>query len=71
MEGNGERQPGTDSYLLRLWPTGSGQQRVWRASLEQIRTGERWGFANLEQLFVFLMQRTEQDGEAPDTATDR
>ena len=61
-----KQQPTSHSYLLRLWQTGSAGQQVWRASLENMQTGERLGFANLEQLFVFLMQQTEQEGEAPD-----
>ena len=55
------------SYLLRLWPTDAAGVQVWRASLEYVPTGERLGFATLEQLFVFLMQQTEQNGEAPDS----
>jgi hypothetical protein len=46
------------SYLLRLW---KAEQTGWRASLEDARTGERIGFANLEQLFVFLMERVADD----------
>ena len=65
-----KQQTTSRSYLLRLWPTGSDGQQVWRASLENVRTGERMGFANLEQLFVFLMQQIEHDREAPD-ATSR
>jgi hypothetical protein len=57
------QQPTTHSYLLRLWPTGSAGQQVWRASLEHVQTGERLGFATLEQLFVFLMQQTEHASE--------
>ena len=53
------------SYLVRLWATGAADQQVWRASLEDVRSGERRGFANLEQLFVFLMEQTEQGSEAP------
>ena len=44
------------SYLLRLWQTESGGEGVWRASLEDPRTGERKGFANLTDLFTFLEQ---------------
>lgn len=48
------------SYLLRLWrsetPDGS-----WRASLEDSRTGQRIGFATLEQLFAFLMDEVERE----------
>jgi len=62
-----DKQPPTSrSYLLRLWPVGSAEQQVWCASLEDVQTGERVGFANLEQLFVYLMQQTERDSEAPD-----
>ena len=46
------------SYLLRLWQTGSGDERVWRASLEDPHTGERKGFASLTDLFTFLEQET-------------
>jgi hypothetical protein len=62
----GKQQPIVRSYLLRLWPAGSAGKQIWRASLENMQTGERLGFANLEQLFMFLMQQTEHDGEAPD-----
>ena len=53
------------SYLMRLWATGAAHEQVWRASLEDVRGGERRGFANLEQLFVFLIEQTEHGGEAP------
>jgi hypothetical protein len=49
------------SFVLRLWaenvasPTGNA---CWRASLDDARTGQRRGFASLEQLFVFLMEAT-------------
>jgi hypothetical protein len=52
------------SYLLRLWPTDATGRQVWRASLEHVQTSERLGFATLEQLFVFLMQQTEHNGQA-------
>lgn len=44
----------TISYLLRLWSTRSRGELVWRASLESAETGERWGFADLTDLFAFL-----------------
>jgi len=53
------------SYLLRLWQITSGGELVWRVSLEDPRTGERIGFANLEALFAFLRQRT---GVVPDSS---
>ena len=46
------------SYLLRLWQTESGGERVWRASLESPHTGERKSFASLTDLFTFLEQET-------------
>lgn len=45
------------SYLLRLWQTGS--QPIWRASLESPLTGERQGFASLQELFTFLETQAE------------
>ncbi|HEX5944543.1 MAG TPA: hypothetical protein VFY66_19825 [Anaerolineales bacterium] len=43
------------AYLLHLWRS-AGQ---WRASLENLETGKRLGFANLELLFAYLMDQTE------------
>jgi hypothetical protein len=52
------------SYLLRLWHEDEDGHSSWRASLENSRTGGRVGFANLEQLFAYLMSQTE--GRATD-----
>jgi hypothetical protein len=44
-------------YLLTIWQeraASSEHAAVWRFSLEDARTGERWGFANLEQILAFL-----------------
>ena len=46
------------SYLLRLWQAEREGALTWRASLESARTGERWGFANLAELYAFLEQET-------------
>jgi len=46
------------SYLLRLWQTRSGGELIWRASLESPHTGERRGFASLDELFTFLQKET-------------
>lgn len=46
------------SYLLRLWPTKSDSQWVWRASLENSLTGERQGFGSLKEMFDFLEEQT-------------
>jgi hypothetical protein len=51
-------QRGYISYLLRLWQIRSEGELIWRASLESPHTGERWGFANLADLFIFLGEET-------------
>ncbi len=53
-----EPSPDYFSYLLRFWRT--GPDRPWRASLEDPRTGERWGFGSLEALQEFLRRRMSQ-----------
>lgn len=45
------------SYLLRLWRVSQNGFDVWRASLEDVRTGERYGFASLDGLFTFLREQ--------------
>lgn len=42
------------AYLLRLWRETSGESSRWRASLQDPHSGERLGFAGLEELFEFL-----------------
>ena len=54
--GAGERSD-YQSYLLRLWRE-NDEEKGWRASLESSRTGERRGFARLDDLFGFLRQQT-------------
>jgi hypothetical protein len=44
------------AYLLRLWQTGEGEAAEWRALLEDPRTGERRGFADLDSMFAFLKE---------------
>ena len=51
------------SYLLRIWSTIRGEQRVWQASLEETDTGERMGFTDLQALLVFLEDETGQRPE--------
>jgi hypothetical protein len=53
-----EKQPDYASYLLRLWRARGEERAAWRASLESPHTGERKGFASLEDLFNFLRQQT-------------
>ena len=42
------------AYLLRMWRARKGTKWSWRASLERVQTGERKGFASLEDLFAYL-----------------
>jgi hypothetical protein len=42
------------TYLLRLWQAEIRTEPVWHASLEDPRTGERKGFADLKSLCAFL-----------------
>jgi hypothetical protein len=69
------------SYLLRLWrvsgggePHSMGEKAIWRASLKSTRTGERRGFASLDELFDFLREQTgewvpQTEEEQPDHAS--
>ena len=50
------------AYLLRLWCTEREGVRVWRASLEPPGTEVRLGFPNLDALFAYLREQTEQAG---------
>ena len=54
-----EKQPRYLSYLLRLWQVENKGQLVWRASVEDSRTGERRGFASINALRSSLRKQTE------------
>ena len=52
------------SYLLRLWRVrDDGQQ--WRASLEDVQTGEMRGFENAKALVRYLQALTAQNDPQP------
>jgi hypothetical protein len=51
------------AYLLRLWRERGGGTTRWRASLQDPHSGERVGFANLEELFGYLRGQT---GDLPE-----
>ena len=57
-----EPSPDYFAYLLRFWRT--GPDRPWRASLEDPRTGEQWGFGSLEALLAFLKRRMCQSSQS-------
>ncbi len=52
------------AYLIRLWQTGDSGSFTWRVSLEDPRSGQRLGFANLQSVFAFLKEQTEKQEEA-------
>lgn len=47
------------SYILRLWREVKPGSR-WLSSLQNPITGERIGFADMDELFAFLRQKTRQ-----------
>jgi hypothetical protein len=61
------------SFMLRLWEVKADGERIWRASLEQVDSGERQGFTDLAELFGFLERLTRQDcqGESASSAQKR
>lgn len=52
------------AYMLRLWRAEAGPQADWRASLEDVRTGERHGFASLKALLAWLRAEAAGTGAA-------
>lgn len=56
VEEPSNRKPGYYSYLLRLWRE-NGEGEFWRLSLQDTHTGERSGFAGLEELASFLVEQ--------------
>jgi hypothetical protein len=48
------------SYLLRMWQTSDGEEKVWRASVQRPGSKKRHGFANLEELARFLQGQAKQ-----------
>ncbi len=45
------------AYLFRMWRT--GPQGPWRASLEDVDTGERIGFDSIAEAFAYLLEKDE------------
>jgi hypothetical protein len=46
------------SYLLRMWEVPGGQGTGWRASLEDVQSGELQGFQDLDALIRYLQEQT-------------
>lgn len=55
------------SFILRLWRVDRSTAADWRASLEITETGKRIGFASLENLFVYLIDWSESNGDMKQT----
>ncbi len=49
-----EKQREYLAYMLRIWLVRDDRQLLWRASVENAQTGERRGFASLDDLFEYL-----------------
>ena len=49
-----EKQREYLAYMLRIWSVTDTGKIFWRASVENAQTGERRGFANLDDLFEYL-----------------
>jgi hypothetical protein len=52
-----ERRSQYQAYLLSLWC--EPQDQVWRASLKTTADDQEIPFANLDELFVYLLRWTE------------
>ena len=51
------------AYMLRMWQISDGEQPVWRASLQDVYTGERLGFADLDEATAYLRRRLDPRSE--------
>lgn len=52
--------PKRSIYLLSMWQERSASPdhpAVWRYGLENVRTGQKHGFGNLDELVIFFKQR--------------
>jgi hypothetical protein len=57
----GRNRERTLAYMLRLWQVTEGALPVWRASLQDVRTGEQIDLlaADLEEAYRYLCARIE------------
>jgi hypothetical protein len=65
-KGTDELVPDYCTYVLRLWRMRGEGAAGWRASLMTPASGERHGFANLDDLFLFLRRQTGAGAEGED-----
>jgi len=52
------RLPNYHSFLLRLWQVHGETGTDWRASLQDVETGELQGFSGLAALIDYLQKQT-------------
>jgi len=45
------------AYLLRLWQVDDGTRATWRASLQDVRSGQRLGFAGLDEAMAHIRRQ--------------
>jgi hypothetical protein len=65
-QGTEEQQIDDLAYLLRLWRMRGQGAGGWRASLARPGSGERHGFSNLDDLFLFLRREAGAGAEEDD-----
>jgi hypothetical protein len=66
---NVEEKPSPhQAFLLRLWQ--EPQDHIWRASLKTTAGEREVAFANLDELFVYLLRQTERGGMEPESEQD-
>jgi hypothetical protein len=58
------------SYVLRLWRERDSASAWWRASLQDPLSGQRVGFAHLDELIAFLREQTGPGPPAEDLGKD-
>ena len=53
------------AFLVRLWSVHHNGELIWRASAENVHTGERHAFADLTGLFDFLRAAVAEEPATP------
>jgi hypothetical protein len=59
------------SYLLRLWVDDTNGKQVWRISLENPFSGERRGFASLNDLCAYLQEKMHEKKENEEVSNEK
>lgn len=60
-------KPGYLSFLLRMWSIETDSESIWRASLQDVESGEVQQFGSLNMMIKHLEQMSQtKEGETPD-----